>query len=202
VTRRAYYWPILIVGVVLIIAPFAISLPSKGSAGQDMLNNFHPIMQPASVKETVSLYNNTFLALKPVAQGGVVAAGEIPSLVTGLGAALHLTPAQVEQFLGSKYPAFAQLLSSFPQLVPVFTRVPGGLLHYAPLVATMKANVTNYAKVDSLPNFNLFTWFFVVPGALIVILALLGLGLFPSREERKPAASTEGAHDENPSTPQ
>jgi hypothetical protein len=81
----------LIVGIVLIIAPFAISLPSKGSAGQDMLNNFHPIMQPASVKETVSLYNNTFLALKPVAQGGIVAAGEIPSLVTGLGAALHLS---------------------------------------------------------------------------------------------------------------
>ena len=198
-TRRAYYWPILIVGIVLIIAPFAISLPSKGSAGQDMLNNFHPIMQPASVKETVSLYNNTFLALKPVAQGGIVAAGEIPSLVTGLGAALHLSPAQVGQFLGSKYPAFAQLLSSFPQLVPVFTRVPPGLQHYAPLVSTMKANVTNYAKVDSLPNFNLFTWFFVVPGALIVILALLGLGLFQPRGKRNDVASSS-EHEEDQHT--
>jgi len=43
---------------------------------------------------------------------------------------------------------------------------------------TMKANVDNYAQVDSLPNFNLFTWFFVVPGVLLVILSLLGLGVF------------------------
>jgi len=32
-----------------------------------MLDNFHPINQPASVKQTVSLYENTFLKLKPVA---------------------------------------------------------------------------------------------------------------------------------------
>ena len=55
-TRRVFYWPILIIGVLLIVAPFAISLPSKASAGQAMLDNFHPIMQPASVKQTVSLY--------------------------------------------------------------------------------------------------------------------------------------------------
>jgi len=172
-TRRVYYWPILIVGVLLIAAPFAISLPSKASAGQAMLDNFHPIMQPASVKETVSLYNNTFVELKPVATGGIVAAGEIQGLVEGLAQGLHQTPAQVEQFLGAKYPAFAQLLSAFPQLVPVFKNVGPGLAHFKPLVTTMQNNVTNYAQVDSLPNFRLFTWFFEIPGVLIVIFALL-----------------------------
>lgn len=43
----------------------------------------------------------------------------------------------------------------------------------------MQANVTNYQQVDSLPSFGLFTWFFVIPGILLVLLAgvplLLGL---------------------------
>ena len=187
-TRRVFYWPILVVGVLLIIAPFAISLPSKASAGQAMLDNFHPIMQPASVKETVNYYNNTFVDLKPVAVGGIAAAGETSDLVSGLASALHMTPTQVQQFLGSKYPAFAQLLGSFPTLVPIFSQVSPGLAHYKPLVQTMQANVNNYAQVDSLPNFNLFTWFFEVPGVLIAILALLGLGVFTRRPTEVTAA--------------
>jgi hypothetical protein len=173
--RKVFYWPLLVIGVLLIVAPFAISLPSKASAGQAMLNNFHPIMQPATVKQTVSLYENTFLKLKPVATGGIAAAGEEQALLAGLSKGLHLTPTQLEQFLGSKYPAFVGLLESFPQLVPVFNQVGPGLADYKPLVDTMQANVTNYQKVDSLPSFNLFTWFFVIPGALIVIFSLLGL---------------------------
>jgi hypothetical protein len=180
-TRRAFYWPILIIGIVLIVAPFAISLPSKSSAGQAMLDNFHPMMQPSSVKVTANYYNHTFVELKPVAVGGIAAAGETGQLVSGLASALHMTPTQVEQFLSSKYPAFAQLLGSFPQLVPVFAQVSPGLAHYKPLIETMQANVHNYAQVDSLPNFRLFTWFFEIPGILIVILALLGLGVFARR---------------------
>jgi len=181
-TRRAYYWPILIIGVILVVAPFAISLPSKASAGQAMLDNFHPIMQPASVEQTGS-YLQTFDALRPVATGGIAAASEIPQLVSGLASALHMSSAQVEQFLGSKYPAFAQLLSAFPKLVPVFTSVGPGLDHFKPLVTTMQANVNNYAQVDSLPSFRLFTWFFEVPGVLLVLFSLLGLGLFSRRRQ-------------------
>jgi hypothetical protein len=40
----------------------------------------------------------------------------------------------------------------------------------------MRVNVTNYQQVNSLPDFRLFTWFFVLPGALLVLLA--GIGLF------------------------
>ena len=195
-TRRVFYWPILIVGVLLIVAPFAISLPSKASAGQAMLDNFHPIMQSASVKTTVNYYNNTFVHLQPVAQGGIAAAGETDQLVAGLASALHMTSAQVQQFLGSKYPALAQLLGSFPTLVPIFQQVTPGLAHYKPLIDTMQANVNNYAQVDSLPNFNLFTWFFEIPGVLITILAVLGLGLFTRRSTpRVPASSSTHTTD-------
>ncbi len=51
--------------------------------------------------------------------------------------------------------------------LPIFEQVPGGLAWYKPLVTTMQANVNDYASVNSLPIFNLFTWFFVIPGILL-----------------------------------
>lgn len=185
---RKVLWPVLVIGVLLIVAPFAISLPSKASAGQTMLNEFHPIMQPANVNTTVKYYYQTFVPLRGVATGGVAAAGETPKLIAGLATQLHMTPAQVQKFLGTDFPALAELLGSFPQLVPIFTEVPPGLDHYKPLVSTMQENVHNYAQIDSLPNFNLFTWFFVIPGALLVLLAALGLGVFGVFRRRQPGA--------------
>ena len=40
----------------------------------------------------------------------------------------------------------------------------------------MQGNVGNYKQVNSLPDFRLFTFFFGVPGVLLVLLA--GYGLF------------------------
>jgi hypothetical protein len=185
---RKVLWPILVIGILLIVMPFAISLPSKASAGQTMLNEFHPIMQPANVNTTVNYYYQTFVPLRGVANGGVQAAPEIPKLIAGLASQLHMTPTQVQQFLGTDFPAMAKLLESFPQLVPIFTDVPPGLDHYKPLVTTMKDNVHNYAQIDSLPNFNLFTWFFVIPGVLLVLLAASGLGVFGVFRRRSPGA--------------
>jgi hypothetical protein len=94
-------WPIMAIGVALIVAPLAISLPSKASAGQKMLDGFHPLMQPAAVQATVDYYNKTFTALGPVATGGVVAANEVPQLFAGLAGALHMNQPQLAQFLGT-----------------------------------------------------------------------------------------------------
>ena len=44
----------------------------------------------------------------------------------------------------------------------------------------MQSNVSDYKSVNSLPNFNLFTWFFVIPGALLMLLA--GWGLWQEHE--------------------
>ncbi len=60
--------------------------------------------------------------------------------------------------------------------VGIFSQVPAGLKHYGPLVNTMQANVDNYRQVNSLPSFRLFAWFFIVPGALLILLS--GYGLF------------------------
>jgi hypothetical protein len=186
---RFFHWPVLVIGVLLIVMPFAISLPSKASAGQKMLNAFHPLMQPAHIRTTVSYYNKTFVPLGAVAVGGVAAASETPQLIGALGKSLHMTPVQVEKFLGTTFPAYGQLLASFPKLVPVFKNVAPGLAFYKALVQTMQAQESNYKSVDSLPNFNLFTWFFVIPGVLLVLFGGLPLLLLGRRRQQRPAAA-------------
>ncbi len=173
---RKVLWPVLVIGVAMIVLPFAIGLPGKASAGQKMIDQFHPIMQPANVEKTVNYYNQTFVPLRPVAIGGVAAAKEEPALMAAFAQQLHTTPAKVQQFLLGAFPATGALLTNLPKLVPVFSQVPSGLDHYKPLVTTMQNNVDNYSKIDSLPNFNLFTWFFAVPGVLLVLISAYGLG--------------------------
>lgn len=40
----------------------------------------------------------------------------------------------------------------------------------APMIGAMGDNVANYQGVDALPGFDLFPWFFVVPGLLLIVL--------------------------------
>jgi len=174
----AFTWAILVIGVALIAMPFVISLPGKAKAGQRMIDNFHPIMQPATVSKTADYYDRTFVPLRPVAVGGVKAGNEAPKLIAALASQLKMSPAEVQRFLATQFRATAGLLGNLPKLESVFTNVPPGLDHYRPLVQTMKSNVANYEKIDSLPDFRLFTWFFVMPGVMLVLLAgwpLLGV---------------------------
>lgn len=39
----------------------------------------------------------------------------------------------------------------------------------------MQGSVNDFKQVNSLPDFRLFTWFFVVPGVLLILLAASGL---------------------------
>ena len=200
-TVRMSLWSVLVIGALFIVMPFAFSLPSRASAGQNMLNGFHPLMQPAAVQTAANYYYHDFVPLGPVATGGVQAAKESPLLMSALSSQLHMTPAQMQQFMSSKFPALTMMLGSFPQMVPIFQKVPAGLTLYKPLLDTMQAQVGNYAKVDSLPNFNLFTWFFEVPGVLLVLLS--GLSLLKGRRENDgangPSNATQ-ARDESPTT--
>jgi hypothetical protein len=56
------------------------------------------------------------------------------------------------------------------------------------MIAAMSNNITNYQAISSLPSFGLFPWFFLLPGVIVIVLALLG---YRRREsdgaERKPS---------------
>jgi hypothetical protein len=161
-------------------------------------------MQRDNVDTTASYYNDVFVPLGEVApamsaenlarfQGyvdGMGAMGEdAQKLLPMMAAAMGLTVEQVQQMLAEQLPAMSQMLQSLPQMgadfngfmglmndnVAIFEQVPAGLDHYRPLVTTMQGNVTTYHDVSRLPSFDLFTWFFLVPGALLVALSLTGL---------------------------
>ena len=202
--NRKILWAVFGIGLALVIAPLALSLPSKAAAGQRMLNGFQPIMQPNQVKTTAYYYNDVFVPLGKVTPmmsaknlakfqaylkgfGGVQT--DAAKLVPMLAQAMHMTPAQVQQLMSTQTPAMAAMLQNLPtmqrdfngllgtmqQNVGIFRQVPAGLQHYKPLVTTMQANVDNYRQVNSLPDFRLFSVFFIVPGVLLMLLAGYGL---------------------------
>jgi hypothetical protein len=150
--RKALWWAVLVIGAVMIIVPFALGMPGKTAAGQRMLNDFRPLMQATSVQKTAGYYNSVFVPLGTVATQ-FTAASTNPQM-----------QAQLEP-----------LMPMLKPVIPIFEQVPAGLAWYKPLVTTMQGNVSDYAAVDSLPNFNLFTWFFAVPGILLVLIAGAGL---------------------------
>jgi hypothetical protein len=219
--NRKLLWAVLVIGLALVIAPLAMSLPSKANAGQRMLNGFQPIMQPDQVKTTAYYYNQVFVPLGRVTPlmsaqnlakfqvylkgfGGMQS--DAAKLVPLLAQALHMTPAQVQALMSKQLPTMAAMLRNLPALqrdfgsllgtmqrnVGIFSKVPAGLAHYEPLVTTMQANVDNYRQVNSLPSFRLFAWFFIVPGALLMLLA--AYGLFGDRTRAKIAAHHHHAH--------
>lgn len=151
--NRKLFWGVLSIGLALVIAPFALGMPGKTAAGQRMLNGFHPLMQRPAVQTTASYYSKVFTPL-----------GKVSTQFTGAA-----SNPQMQKEL-------APLMPMLQPVMPIFQQVPAGLRWYGPLVHTMQANVDNYRQVNSLPDFRLFTWFFVVPGALLVLVA--GIGLF------------------------
>ncbi len=199
--RRLTLTGLLVIGVALIVAPLSMSMFSRASDGQKMVNAFRPLMQPASVQKTADYYNNVFTKLRPIAlamnqptidrfngymQGFKGMQADAQKLVPALAQAMHMTPAQVQQMMGKQFPAFSQLMANLPQMqkdfgglmgmmaanVNTFKQVPPGLDWYKPLVETMQANTGTYASVDALPPFGTFPWFFLIPGILIVLAAL------------------------------
>jgi hypothetical protein len=218
--NRKLLWVVFAIGLALVIAPFALLLPTRASAGEDMLTGFQPIMQPDQVATTAHYYDDVFVPLGQVTpmmnarnlaklQAYMDGFGEMQSdsakLVPLLARALNMTPAQVQAMMAENLPAMAAMLQNLPQMQrdfnglistmqaneEIFSQVPAGLAHYEPLVTTMQANVDNYADVNSLPSFRLFTWFFVIPGVLLIVIA--GYTLWTGRSE-----ATHAAHHARP----
>ena len=207
---RKMMWGVLVVGVLLIAAPFAIGLPDKASGGQDMIDAFEPIMDEQNVQITSDYYYDVFVPLGQVAPAmsqdnidkfnGYLAGfgpmgAEAQNLVPAFAQATGMSEEEAGAYMATEFPAMFQMLQALPQMqtdfegllglmganVEIFEQVPGGLDHYKPLVDTMEAEVENYDKVAALPDFNLFTLFFAIPGVLLVAMA--AFALFGSRKQ-------------------
>ena len=209
---RKMMWAVLAVGVALIVAPFAMGLPDKADGGQQMIDAFAPIMDEQNVETTADYYYNVFVPLGEIAPAmsqenidqfngylaGFAAVGvDAQNMVPALSEAMGMPEEDVQAFMAAQFVGITTMMQELPEMqaafggllglmqdnVAIFEQVPAGLDHYEPLVTTMQEQRVNYDKVASLPDFTLFTWFFVIPGVLLVGLALTGLFVGRERDD-------------------
>ncbi len=208
---RKLLWPILAIGIGLVALPLVFQIPSRAAAGERMMSDFQPIMQPDQVQKTADYYNNTFVPLDKVFTpivtqatvatftgylkgfGGMQAEGQ--KLVPALARAMGVSNEQAAAYMAQEFPAMTGMLKGLPAMqrdfqglmgamaanTDIFAQVPGGIAHYKPLVETMQDNVADYRSASSMPPFYLLPWFFIVPGLLLI--GLSGWGLLEGRNE-------------------
>ena len=201
---RKLWWAVLAIGAFGILAPFALGLPDKVSAGEEMMQAFEPIMDEQNVQITADYYYDVFVPLGDVAPamsqenidkfnaylaGFDALGGDAANMVPVLSSTLGMGEEQVQGFMAQEFPAMMQTMAVLPQMqedftellglmeanVPIFEQVPAGLEHYEPLVVTMQEQYENYEKAASMPDFRAFTWVFLIPGIALVAISLIAL---------------------------
>ncbi|MDH3754703.1 MAG: hypothetical protein OEU32_12590 [Acidimicrobiia bacterium] len=138
-----------VVGVALVLAPAVFQMFSRAPQGGDMIDSFRPMM----TRERVQDVQGYFITLG--ASEGELRNVVVPTVAEAAG----YTPAEAT----TAFPATSDFSADWPTIVTDF----------APMIAAMSDNVDNYEAVDALPPFALFPWFFVIPGVLVVVLALV-----------------------------
>ena len=226
--NRKLLWAVFAIGLALVIAPFALGLPGKTAAGQRMMNGFQPIMQPRPGRDDRPLLQRRVRAARHGhADDERAEPRKVPGLPEGLRRhadrrrevrAAARTGAAHDARAGAaadgrrncrRWRRWCRTCRRCSATSAAYSercsrtsassdRCPAGLAHYQPLVTTMQANVDNYKQVNSLPDFRLFTVFFVVPGALLILLA--GSGLFGELASRpdQPSTITPGRRQRDP----
>lgn len=142
----------IVVGLLLLIAPIALSLPAK-AADSDQLNaNLKPVY-------TQALVTNATGALTTIgAMGNEMQTAMLPALATQL----KMTPDQLQSFLGSNFPATAQALQTMPAAMERFNG----------LVNVFDKNLANYNTLKPVGLERLIQ-ILMVAGGLVATLGAL-----------------------------
>ena len=151
---RAPRWALValaVVGIGLALAPVGFQMFDRAPKGAEMMAEFKPFMTDARLSGFQRHIRNIDAAVHQ-ANGRVVVALE------GHGPAAH-------KRFDTRFAGFAQFRNDWP---PINTDMSG-------LMTKIKANAGNYRAMVALPDFRLFPWFFVIPGAIVALLALVGL---------------------------
>jgi len=151
---RRRLWALLAVGIAVLLAPAMFQMFSRAPQGRDMIDDFRPMM----TRERVQNVQGYFITMG-------AAEGQLRTQAVQL--------AEEAGISAEELPAINEFSSEWPTIVVEFN----------PMVATMSDNVDNFAAVDALPPFNLFPWFFVVPGVLVAGLAGFSLRRRPDEHD-------------------
>jgi len=146
-------WPLVVIaviGVALVVMPFAFSMFAKTPKGAVMISQFRPYM----TTQRLDGYQNDLKQIDAgVQQTNSSVAHYLNARSTG------------QKNFDSTYPTFASFNSEWPGIDSKMTG----------LMTQVQNNLGNYLAVAALPSFRLFPWFFVLPGILIFGFALLSL---------------------------
>jgi hypothetical protein len=145
---------VLLVGGALIAFPFATRMLDRTPEGARMITAFKPYMQPARLAS----YD---LDVRQLNEGFTEAAAKGPTLLSP-----HVGASAAQKQFEASNPQLTEFDKQWPDTQNTLT----GLLN------TIQANRINYEAVAALPRFTLFPWFFIVPGAILLLLAIAALG--------------------------
>jgi len=147
----------LLVGAALVAIPFQTGMWSRAPKGAKMITAFAPYEQVQRIdrlRGDVALFEN---AVREVNTKG---------------------PALQFPHAPSAADARRRFAVSDPQVALFARQWPAIDRRFVGVLDPIRANVGNYQAIAALPSFTLFPWFFLAPGAILVLVAALGLG-FP-----------------------
>ena len=150
-TGRRALIAIAVLGVGVAAAPAIFQMFERAPQGKDMIDAFRPYMTDAQVAKFRGFLDEI----------GDAHAEAIETIDPAAAAGLGLDP--------TSYAEKAQLLATFEREWPTIDADMSDMLD------RMDANVGNFGSVDALPPFDLFPWFFVIPGVLIAGVAIAAL---------------------------
>lgn len=142
----------IVVGLLLLLMPVALSLPAKAADADQLNANLKPVY-------TQELVTNAKGALATVgAMGNEMQTKMLPALATQL----KMTPEQLQTFLGSNFPATAQALQTMPASMERFNG----------LVQVFDKNLANYNILKPVGLASLILILMVVGGLVAGLGAL------------------------------
>ena len=147
------------VGVVLIVAPLALSVPKKTQAVDGVTNAFRPVFSVEGAR-TTRAYMDTVQSMADELTGKA-----LPALATQL----KVSPDQLGKTLAANFPKVATGMEQLPAILPRFQAIVTGV----------EANRANFRLADSIPTAStpttLLHWLFVIPALVLVTAGSVGL---------------------------
>jgi hypothetical protein len=159
-TSGARRWTLVVLvllGLGLAAAPLAFGMFDKAPKGAEMMDEFQPFMTEARLSGFQRHLRNIDAGVRQTH-------GRAAVVLEGHGPAAHAR-------FDKRFASFAQFDSDWP---PIYADMTS-------LMDKIQANVGNYEAMVALPSFELFPWFFVIPGVLVALLALVALAAPRSR---------------------
>jgi hypothetical protein len=148
--RRWALGTIAVIGLALVVMPLAFGMFTKAPNGAVMISQFKPFMTTARLDGY-----QTDLAQ--------------------INAGVRQSNSSAEAFLEGNGGSRTAFDADFPTFVSFDRQWPAIDSAMTHLMNQVQGNLGNYLAVAALPSFQLFPWFFVIPGALLFVLAAASL---------------------------